>query len=174
MFYQDDHRNKRKHLPDAPGSVGVKITKSNKRQLSKYCKIGQNYVPLTVKRALCCGLFSRSWVQTLTNACGCMICKYVNQKSCHAGYQEVSSCCTRGESDESIAHRDTMRHAREGSTLTLKPRADVTRSLKRGYVSVASQNQALYRVLLKSTCSFLCVFLHHCLFFGRNIQKMLF
>ena len=48
---------------------------------------------------------------------------------CHTGHQDVSRCCTRGESEESIVCRQQSRQAKE-STLALKPRVDVTRSPK--------------------------------------------
>ena len=51
---------------------------------------------------------------------------------CHAGYQEVSRCRTRGESEVSNALRQQSTQARE-YTLALKPRADITRSPKQGY-----------------------------------------
>ena len=48
---------------------------------------------------------------------------------CHAGHQEVSRCRTRGECEEFSAHRQQSMQVR-GSTLSLKPRADITRSRK--------------------------------------------
>ena len=50
---------------------------------------------------------------------------------CHAGHQEVSRCRTRGECEEFGAHRQQSMQVR-GSTLFLKPRADITRSRKQG------------------------------------------
>ena len=47
---------------------------------------------------------------------------------CHAGYQNVSRCRTRGESED---HTSEKTH--KGSTLHLKPKADVTRSPRQGY-----------------------------------------
>ena len=47
---------------------------------------------------------------------------------CHADLYTVSRCRTRGESED-----HTSKKARKGSTLALKPRADVTRSPKQGY-----------------------------------------
>ena len=47
---------------------------------------------------------------------------------------QVSRCCTRGQSEESIAYRWWSLQAR-GSTLALNPRADVTRSPEQGYQS---------------------------------------
>ena len=41
-------------------------------------------------------------------------------------------CHTRGESEESVVHRQGSTHVRE-STLALKRRADITRSPKQGY-----------------------------------------
>ena len=72
----------------------------------------------------------RSWVQpqTSTNACG-HICKYLIERlSCHADPYTVSRCCTRRESED-----HTSEKAGKGSTLALKPRADVTRNPKQGY-----------------------------------------
>ena len=46
-----------------------------------------------------------------------------------AGLKEVSRCHTRDESEKSVACKQTS----EGSTLALKPRADVNRSPKEGY-----------------------------------------
>ena len=47
---------------------------------------------------------------------------------CHAGYQNVSRYRTRGESED-----HTSEKAHKGSTLDLKPKADVTRSPRQGY-----------------------------------------
>ena len=47
----------------------------------------------------------------------------------HAGHQEISRCCTRVESEESIACRQQNTQVRE-STLPLKPRVDIGRSSK--------------------------------------------
>ena len=52
--------------------------------------------------------------------------------SCHASCQEVSRCHTRGESEESIAHRQWNMQARD-SSWPWNPRADVTRCPKQGY-----------------------------------------
>ena len=45
--------------------------------------------------------------------------------------KEIRRCCTRGESEDSVAYRWPRMEARE-STLALKPRVDVSRSLKQG------------------------------------------
>ena len=55
----------------------------------------------------------------------------MKQLSCHAGYQEVSRCHTRGESEESIVYRQWSMQARE-STLTLKPSSDPIRNPNQG------------------------------------------
>ena len=56
------------------------------------------------------------------------VCKYVD----HADFKEVSRRRTRGESEESIAHRPQSKTS-GGSTSALKPRADITRSRKEEY-----------------------------------------
>ena len=74
-------------------------------------------------------MLGRLWVRTPTNTC-----KYwwqgSKRLSFHAGDQEVSRCCTRGESDESNACSIS-----QGSTLALKPRAYITSRPKKGIVS---------------------------------------
>ena len=59
------------------------------------------------------------------------MCKSVDQKrlGCYAGSQEVSRCCIRGESEDHTGEK----HTSEGSTLVLKPMADITRRPKQGY-----------------------------------------
>ena len=47
---------------------------------------------------------------------------------CHADHYTVSRCHTGDESEDLTSEK-----ACEGSTLTLKPRADITRSPKQGY-----------------------------------------
>ena len=47
---------------------------------------------------------------------------------CHADLYIVSRCCTRSESEDHTGEK-----ACKGSTLALKPRADVTISPKQGY-----------------------------------------
>ena len=48
---------------------------------------------------------------------------------CHASIYTVSRCCTRGESED----RTGKKTCKNGSTLALKPRTDVTRNPKQGY-----------------------------------------
>ena len=50
---------------------------------------------------------------------------------CSADYQEVSRCCARGERGEFIAHWRQNTKQRVSSP-ALKPRVDITRSLKQG------------------------------------------
>ena len=50
-----------------------------------------------------------------------------NVTGCHAGYQEVIMCRTRGGSAGIACRQESVQAI---STLTLKPRADVTRSPK--------------------------------------------
>ena len=62
------------------------------------------------------GLFTSSEVVTTT---------WTKRLSCHAGYQEVSKCCTRGESEESI-------ECRPGSTQVMDPKyRDISGPTKR-------------------------------------------
>ena len=55
--------------------------------------------------------------------------------ACHAGCQEVSRCCTRGESQGTCNVTCTLLLSpnKAEPTLALKPRGDVTRSPKQGY-----------------------------------------
>ena len=55
-----------------------------------------------------------------------------NATNCLAGHQEVSRCCTRGESEESVAHRRGSTQARDPPWL-LKPTAGITRCLKQAF-----------------------------------------
>ena len=48
---------------------------------------------------------------------------WVIKLGCHGGHPEVSRCCNKGESENSIAHR----HVNKGCSLALKSRADITR-----------------------------------------------
>ena len=57
-----------------------------------------------------------------------ILCQYSNSQNTF-GLYIVSRCRTRGESED-----HTSEKARKGSTLALKPRADVTRSPKQGYL----------------------------------------
>ena len=54
---------------------------------------------------------------------------------CHAGHQEVGRCRTRDESQGmcNITHMPLLSSNKAEPTLALKPRGDVTRSLKEGY-----------------------------------------
>ena len=72
--------------------------------------------------------------------------KYVDEK--WLDYQEVSRCRTRGESKESIACRQQSTQARE-STLAFKPRAEVTRSPKEGYLWPHKKDSCLAKNLNK-------------------------
>ena len=51
---------------------------------------------------------------------------------CNTGHQEVSRCCTRGESEESVAFTRWNRQVRV-STLALNPKVIDTRNPKHGY-----------------------------------------
>ena len=55
--------------------------------------------------------------------------------SCYAGRQEVSRCCTRGESQGmcNVTHMPLLSSNKAEPTLALKPRGDITRSPKQGY-----------------------------------------
>ena len=61
-----------------------------------------------------------------------LVHKYMDETACHVGHQKVSRCHTRGESEESAAHRWWSMQLRE-STLALKPRAEISRSPKQWY-----------------------------------------
>ena len=68
------------------------------------------------------------------------MCKYVwlKKHGHHAGNLEVSRCCTRDESEESIVHRQWST-----SCLALKPRADVTRCPKQSISVPTKRNDVL-------------------------------
>ena len=53
---------------------------------------------------------------------------WIKKLSCHADPHTVSKCHTRGESED-----HTSEKACKGSTLALKPMADITRCPKQGY-----------------------------------------
>ena len=74
---------------------------------------------LTIKKG-----FTLKWVATI-NACT-QVCG-LKWLGCHAGCHEVSMYHAKGKSEESTAHRQWRMQAR-GSTLDLKPRADISRS----------------------------------------------
>ena len=59
---------------------------------------------------------------------------------CNAGHQGVSRCRTGGESEESMR---TRKHASKGSTVALKRRTDVTRSLKQGFSGPTKRTDVL-------------------------------
>ena len=56
------------------------------------------------------------------------LCTWVNKLACSAGCQEASMCYTRGESVDITGDKVC-----EGSTIALKPSADVTRSHQQWY-----------------------------------------
>ena len=65
----------------------------------------------------------------------CLAGMWKRQLSCHVGCQEVSRCCTRGESQGTctITHMPPLSLNKAEPTLALKPRGEVTRSPKQGY-----------------------------------------
>ena len=65
--------------------------------------------------------------------------------SCHADIYTVSRCRTRGESRDHSSEK-----ARKGSTLALKPMADVTKSPKQGYQSHHEKNICPRRIFKKN------------------------
>ena len=65
--------------------------------------------------------------------------------SCHADIYTVSRCRTRGESEDHWSKK-----TRKGSTLALKPRADVTRSPKQGYQWHHEKNICPPKIFLKN------------------------
>ena len=67
--------------------------------------------------------------QTSTNACR-HVCKYVDQKGSAAMLTFIQSAGVTSEVNLSITQGESMQ---KGSTLALKPRADITRSPKQGY-----------------------------------------
>ena len=75
---------------------------------------------------------ARSWVWALNLHQCLQTCLWVHglkRLSCHADLYTVSRCCNRGESEDHTSEKA----CKKGSTLALKPRADVTRSPKQGY-----------------------------------------
>ena len=65
----------------------------------------------------------------------CLTGMWKRQLGCHAGPKEVGRCHTRGESQGmcNVAHTPPLSSNKAEPTLALKPRGDVTRSLKQGY-----------------------------------------
>ena len=65
----------------------------------------------------------------------CLAGMWKRQPGCHAGCQKVGRCCTRGESQGTcnVTHTPPLSSNKAELTLALKPRGDVTRSLKQGY-----------------------------------------
>ena len=74
-------------------------------------------------RELCCGMFSRSWVWTPTNACGYMIDKYVDQNGLIAMLATNRSA--------GVAPEVNLRNPLHTGDKTYK--GDVIRSPKQGY-----------------------------------------
>ena len=60
----------------------------------------------------------------------CLAGMWKRRLSCHAGRQEVSRCCTRGESQGTcnVTRMPPLSSNKAEPTLALKPRGDVTRS----------------------------------------------
>ena len=90
----------------------------------------------------------------------------------NVGRYEVSRCCTRAESEESIAHRPQSTQTR-GSTFALKPSADITRSPKQGYQSPSKRTDVFQTICKRKQSSFtredqfICISID----FGFNRQK---
>ena len=65
----------------------------------------------------------------------CLAGMWKRQLGCHAGHQEVSRYRTRGESQGTcnVTRMPLLSLNKAEPTLALKPRGDVTRSLKQGY-----------------------------------------
>ena len=59
--------------------------------------------------------------------------------SYHAGFQEISRCCTRGESKVAT---QVMNHINEGSIQVLKPKANIRR-FKHGNISISGLTKKL-------------------------------
>ena len=138
----------------------IKVSNADKismglRKLMLHRHVNKIYIRIVINKASrngrvvkCAVLWhGRSWVQALaqaiglshgsdlhtTNACGYVWRLQVHgskELGYHAGHQEVSRCCTRGESEE--YSMQTRKHASE-STLALKPGTGVTSSPKQGY-----------------------------------------
>ena len=65
----------------------------------------------------------------------CLTGMWKRRLSCHVGHQEVSRCCTRGESQGmcNVTCMPLLSSNKAEPTLALKPRGDITRSPKKGY-----------------------------------------
>ena len=70
------------------------------------------------------------------------------KKACHADLYTVSRCCIRGESEDHTSEKA----CKKGSTLALKPRTDVTRSLKQGISDSMKRTYVLQKFLKKDRC----------------------
>ena len=80
---------------------------------------------------LCCICKYCSPVSSPTNACSQV---HVREwLGCEVGHQEVSRCCTGGESRGTCNLYASMQVRIRLPTLALKPRGDVTKSPKHGY-----------------------------------------
>ena len=110
--------------------VGTRLRMYLKRKQN--IDIDDSEWPSGIQRHACCMRHRQLWVwapnlhqylQTHLQVCGS------KRLGCHADLHTVSRCHTRGESED---HTSKKAH-KKGSTLTLKPRADVTRSPKQGY-----------------------------------------
>ena len=119
-------------------------------------------------RALCCGMLSRGfesdqclWTHDLQQVDELKRCNR------HAGHQEVSRCCTRGESED---HRG--KHTSEGSTLALKPRADVTRSPKPGYQWPHKKDLCLSKYLKNKNSTCAMTYFDFIIFYGQELKKV--
>ena len=82
--------------------------------------------------------------RTSTNSCRHICISGSKRLGCHADLYTVSRCHTRGESEN-----HTSEKACKGSTLALKPRADVTRSPKQGYQWPHKKDLCPTKILLK-------------------------
>ena len=92
------------------------------RELSVWCRVG------VVKwfTVLCCSIHSRGLKSPPCNACGYIICKYVDWK----GSATMLSAGVAPEVNLMITH--ARKYTSMGSTLSLKQRADITISPKTG------------------------------------------
>ena len=104
--------------------------KKEKRKKEKNNKAEPGW-PSGLQWCVCCVWHGWSWVEatnlhqflwTCLQVCG------LKGLNCHANLYTVNRCCTRGKSED-----HTSEKACKGSTLALKPRADITESPKQGY-----------------------------------------
>ena len=101
----------------------------------KFCYYNHpiNFIRVAEWYTALCSPHGRLWVQA-PHLPQCLwtcrrVCKYVDWKGFAAMLTStVSRCHTRGESEDHISKK-----ACKGSTLALKPRADISRSPKQGY-----------------------------------------